>query len=92
LAADWKVYQYLAEVLVATDGNVRVTQVDTEFVFTGDVRNTRLSQTIIEYINDILTRNVFLTQIIIEVAYKPAHIAGNSNDYLDEFAESDFTW
>ncbi len=68
MAADWKVYQYLAEVLVATDGNVRVTQVDLEFVFTGDVRNVRLTQAIVEYIKDIVDRNVRLAQVIIEVA------------------------
>ncbi len=92
MAADWKVYQYLAEILVATDGTARVCQVDLEFVFTGDVRNVRLTQEIIEYVKDIITRNVRLCQVIIEVAYKPARAARSSDDYLDEFAENDFTW
>jgi len=92
MAADWKVTQYLAEVLIETDGNVRVTQIDLEYVFTGDVRNVRLTQAIIEYVNNITTRFVRLSQVIIEVAMKDPVTPGDSDDYLDEFSENDFTW
>lgn len=92
--ANWKVYQYLAEVLVETDGNVRLSQDICEVVIDRDQAgmHARLSQTIIEYIKDIVDRNARLTQVIIEVAYKNPRDSGNPGDYLDEAAGADFAW
>lgn len=88
MAHEWKVYQYLVEVLLETDGNARATQVIVEYVEDQSTRTARVTQAIIEYVEDWSTRFARVTQVIIEVAEKNVIPRG----YLDEASAGNFTY
>lgn len=93
MAHDWKVYQYVAEILIEPDGNARATQFAIEYINDEDTRFVRATQAIIEYVNDQSTRFVRATQFIIEVAMgNHPTPGGNPGDYLDEASAGDFSW
>lgn len=86
---DFKLFQYLVEILVQLDGNARVSQFVVEYLIDQASRDARISQHIIETGDEVEHRDARISQFIIEVAFKNVNI---SLDYLDEAAAQDFTW
>ena len=89
MAHDWKVNQYVIEVLLESDGFARVSDLKIEYVEDQEDRLARITQCFIEYIQDQEDRFARVSQIFIEVIEE---IETSTSGYVDEASAGDFAW